>query len=355
VQTFSVPVNALATEEVSLETLLDDAWAAAVRDIADLLGPTTGNQRIALDRPSLRCLMALQQALGHPRKVRVVDSGASIVTRARVIKTSDEVECLRRAQVALERSNMEAVRVLEPGVTSEELNKAMAGFITDLDPNGQVLTIAGKGAAAQVGRVWHVTSAGSRNAAGEPSFPFPPLPSGLFSHGDVIWTDSRVRYHGLEADYGSTWVVGGQPSARLREQRERWCELRDSVAEVLLPGRTAADVLARLMRGRDRAPWLSHVYPMHGIGLGAAEYPVIGADPQGWVIRSLHPWPQLISQPPNEELVLEPGMVLVLEPVIWDESDDHGYRAESTYLITESGTEVLTHDPYPGFESVPGY
>ena len=351
VHTFSVPAKALRTDEVTVDTLLDDTWTAPTRRIADLL-ESAGGRRIALDCPSLGCLMALQQALGHPRRIRVVDSGASIVTRARVTKTPEEVECLRRAQIVLEQSNMEAVRVLEPGVVSDDLSKAMAEFIADLDPSAEVIPVPGEETAgASVPCIWHVASASPRNAAGEPSFPFPPLPSGPFKKGDVIWTDSTLRYHGLEADYGSTWVVGARPDAHLRDQRERWYELRDRVAGVLRPGGTAADVIETLMSRLDRPPWLSHVYPMHGIGVGAAEYPIIGADPEGWIIRSLQPWPQLVSLPRNEELVLEPGMVLVVEPVIWDEGNDRaGYRAETTYVITESGAEPLTQDPYPGFD-----
>ena len=43
-----------------------------------------------------------------------------------------------------------------------------------------------------------------------------------------------------------------------------------------------------------------------------------------------------------------PGMVLVLEPVIWDDGDA-GYRSEEILAITESGCRMLSdhhYEPY---------
>ena len=32
--------------------------------------------------------------------------------------------------------------------------------------------------------------------------------------GDVLWTDISITYHGYCSDFGRTWLVGEQPSAR---------------------------------------------------------------------------------------------------------------------------------------------
>ena len=40
-------------------------------------------------------------------------------------------------------------------------------------------------------------------------------------------------------------------------------------------------------------------------------------------------------------MVLEPGMVLVLEPYVW-EAGQGGYRAETMVAITETGWEALS-------------
>ena len=46
--------------------------------------------------------------------------------------------------------------------------------------------------------------------------------------------------------------------------------------------------------------------------------------------------------------VLEAGMVLVLEPVIWDDGPC-GYRSEEVVLITEDGWEPMTDYSYDPF------
>jgi Xaa-Pro aminopeptidase len=47
----------------------------------------------------------------------------------------------------------------------------------------------------------------------------------------------------------------------------------------------------------------------------------------------------------DQGIVLKPGMVLVIEPVIW-EIEEGGYRSEEVIAVTESGHERLTNYPY---------
>jgi Xaa-Pro aminopeptidase len=52
------------------------------------------------------------------------------------------------------------------------------------------------------------------------------------------------------------------------------------------------------------------------------------------------------------DIILEPGVVMVLEPVIWD--DGHGgYRAEEVVAVTDSGYEMLGSFPYSPFYDAP--
>jgi len=43
----------------------------------------------------------------------------------------------------------------------------------------------------------------------------------------------------------------------------------------------------------------------------------------------------------DESVVLAPGNVLVLEPVIWDDGQS-GFRAEEIVAVTEHGAEMLS-------------
>ena len=60
-------------------------------------------------------------------------------------------------------------------------------------------------------------------------------------------------------------------------------------------------------------------------GLESAEMPLVGTD---------------LGEPFDEQFVLEAGMVLVLEPVAWEDGVG-GYRAEEIVAITDTGWRPL--------------
>jgi Xaa-Pro aminopeptidase len=332
-----------------------------MQDVADLLR-AEDCQRIAVDEIDTNALMALQFGFGHPRNGRIGGSGSAVAALARLIKVPDELECMRRSQQLAEMS-MEKVReVTRPGVGYDELKGAMEAFFADLDPNGEVLTtIDGPAATAPI-LIWHIASSTTYNVAGEPPFPMLPFPTGPAAEGDVVIGDTTLRYYGMEADWGRTWTIG-DPSAHSIDQYKRWCDVRDRVVDTFKNGRTAADALKAATAGGDRQPWLSHLYLVHGMGLLPAEYPMIGIDPECWYYENLlemgvrPPWNSLSPEAKlwptrDEELVFQPGMVLVLEPMIWDDADGlGGYRSEDIYVVAESGEpEQISHATYAPFE-----
>jgi Xaa-Pro aminopeptidase len=98
------------------------------------------------------------------------------------------------------------------------------------------------------------------------------------------------------------------------------------------PGATAAALVraARSAHGEDRpAPWPVPLYLAHGIGIGGVEPPFIGTD---------------LGPAVEEATMLAPGMVLVLEPYVWEEGAG-GYRAEQMIVITENGFDRLSAPP----------
>ena len=101
--------------------------------------------------------------------------------------------------------------------------------------------------------------------------------------------------------------------------------------DVTRAGATAADLGPGRHRGqRGAKPWLPHFYLGHGIGVNAAEMPMIGTD---------------LGDEFDENYVLQAGMVLVLEPVVWG-GRHRGYRSEEIVVITEEGWIKLTDYPY---------
>jgi len=78
--------------------------------------------------------------------------------------------------------------------------------------------------------------------------------------------------------------------------------------------------------GGSRRPWLPHLYLAHGIGTNSAEMPLVGTD---------------LGTEFDDALVLAPGMVLVFEPVVWDDGEA-GFRAEEIVAVTDDGYEYLS-------------
>jgi Xaa-Pro aminopeptidase len=75
-----------------------------------------------------------------------------------------------------------------------------------------------------------------------------------------------------------------------------------------------------------RRPWLPHLYLAHGIGTNSAEMPLVGTD---------------LGDEFDDALVLAPGMVLVFEPIVWDDGSA-GFRAEEIVAVTDDGYERLS-------------
>ena len=108
----------------------------------------------------------------------------------------------------------------------------------------------------------------------------------------------------------------------------------DAVRDICKPGVTALELGRAAIAANDGVkPWLDHFYLAHGLGTAPAEMPFVGTD---------------LGEAFDDALVMQPGMVLVLEPVIWDDGAA-GYRAEDLIAVTDDGWVPLSganYDPY---------
>jgi Xaa-Pro aminopeptidase len=179
-------------------------------------------------------------------------------------------------------------------------------------------------------------AAGPFTNTGDVVFPTPTTDR-ILRDGDVVWVDSGLQYAGYASDFGRTWLVGRdrRPDAHQRACHERWVACVQRILDVVKPGATGGDVTRAASAGEPRRPWLAHFYVIHGCGVDNAEAPLIGTD---------------LGAEFDESIVLAPGMVLVLEPVIW-EPGHAGYRAEETVAVTEDGWVALSVHPHPPFDS----
>ncbi|WP_338741862.1 Xaa-Pro peptidase family protein [Haloplanus salilacus] len=255
--------------------------------------------------------------------VRVDDSDA--VTRTRAVKTSEEVDNVRRAQRANERAIGTAEDLLasasvvdgvlhhdgEP-LTSERVRRAIERTLLE---EGCALdeTIVACGADAADP---HDRGSG-------------PLEADEPVVVDVFPRDKETRYH---ADTTRTFLKG-EPSERVREWFDLTDEARRAALDAVEPGVTGAAVhdaacdvyedagLPTLRSDPETATGFIHSTG-HGVGLDVHELPRIAPD--------------------GEEL--RPGNVITIEPGLYD-PEVGGIRIEDLVLVTEDGAENLTEYP----------
>jgi len=293
------------------------APAAAARAFASVLD---GARSVGVDRLSEATAAGLARALPSAR----LTAADAVLTTARAVKMPEEVALLREAQRLNEEAIAEVLPAIVPGVREVELT---GRFLAAMARRGVT--------PCHVEPLW---CAMPRHAAAAPwtfpgGLPYRELPDErVLAGGDQVMIDTGMLYAGYPSDFGCTWVCGGDPGAADRRLRARWQAIVDAVLACCRPGASAADLhrAARAAHGADRPPpWPQPLYLAHGIGLGGVEPPFIGTD---------------LGLAAEERFVLEPGMVLVLEPCAWEEGAG-GYRAEQTIAITPEGYERLSAAP----------
>ncbi|MBM3661245.1 MAG: aminopeptidase P family protein [Actinobacteria bacterium] len=260
--------------------------------------------------------MPLRAAFG----TRPLADASVTLGRAKIQKTADELECIRRAQRINEAAIADVKAILRPGVRGTDLTGHLLERIFALGASGNT-----------VDPIWQVMppsiAAGPFTMTGDVVFPLRTTDR-PFAAGDVIWVDNGIQYEGYQSDFGHTWIVGEAPDATRRDQCARYRAVIDAVVDAIRPGVTALELtrVAKAVEAGRRTPWLAHFYLAHGTGTESAEAPLIGTD---------------LGDAFDETVVLTPGTVLVLEPVIWD--DGHGgFRAEDIVVVTDTGAERIS-------------
>lgn len=298
---------------------LDDGAAVLAGHLRELFG---GGARLGCDE--------LPHPLGRAL-AGAVDAvpASSVLGAAKLRKTVDELACIRAAQRINEQAMVDVQRMLRPGVRQTDLTACFLRRIVELgaEQNG-------------IDPIWQVmppTKAdGPWTVHGDLAFPTPSGPREL-RDGDVVWVDTGIHVGGYASDFGRTWIVGDDPTptARQRAQFDRWRAVMDAVLARCRPGASGLELAqaATAAAGGGTTPWIEHFYLAHGVGTDSAEMPMIGTD---------------LGESFDAQLVLEPGMVLVLEPVIWDDGAA-GYRSEDIVAVTDDGWMPLSDHPYDPF------
>ena len=258
---------------------------------------------------------------GSPR------DGGKVISKAKLVKTPDELSGMREALRITEQAIAAVQAELAPGMRQVELTATFLRAVFDAGADANTLD-----------PIWQVMpptmGEGPWTTHGDLACPLLTTEREL-QRGDVLWVDTSITYRGFHSDFGRTWIVGDEPTARQRAQFDTWQAIVAAVLDVTRAGATHAELTtaARAVAGGDGDPWMTHFYLGHGLGIDAAEMPFVGSD-LGEQFDATH--------------ALAAGTVLVLEPLVWDEGAA-GYRSEEVILVTEDGWEPMTDYPYDPF------
>lgn len=298
---------------------VDEGVAAFVASLAEII---PSGARLAIDEWTHA--MAREHTLLFTPDAPT--SAGKFISRAKLVKTPDEIAFMREALRITEVAVADVQRRIEPGVRQSDLTATYMGSIFAAGAEANVMD-----------PIWQVMpraiADGPWTTTGD--VPCPLLTTErVLERGDVLWVDVSLTYGGFHSDFGRTWVVGGEPDAQQRDQFARWRAILDATLGCIRGGAKAGELTAaaRAAYGGN-TPWLPHFYLGHGLGIGSAEMPFIGSD---------------MGPAFDDSYVLQSGMVLVLEPIVWDDGAA-GYRAEEVVLVTDDGWLPMTDYPYDPF------
>ncbi len=231
------------------------------------------------------------------------------VEELRAVKSSAELEAIRRAAAVVSEAFEALLPSIRPGVDERELalemDRLLIGHGSER-PAFETIVAFGDHAAFP-----HARPGGRRLAGGE-----------------VVLVDCGAVVDGYCSDMTRT-VAHGEPGAVMRAAYEVVLAAQRTAIEGIGPGKTGreADALARdVISAADLGPRFSHSLG-HGIGLEVHERP-------------------RLSKKSDDRLLT--GMVVTVEPGVYI-AGSGGVRIEDDVILRPDGAEVLTHAPKETF------
>ncbi|NUS45079.1 MAG: type I methionyl aminopeptidase [Mycobacteriaceae bacterium] len=243
------------------------------------------------------------------------------------VQTPETIEAMRVAGRLAAQALAEAGKAVEPGVTTDELDRIAHEYLCD--HGAYPSTLGYKGFPKSC-----CTSLNEVICHGIPD-------TTVVQDGDIVNIDVTAYIHGVHGDCNETFLAGDvAEDKRLLVERTKEATLR--AVKAVKPGR-ALNVVGRVIESYAHRFGYGVVRDFTGHGIGTTFH-------NGLVV--LH------YDEPNVQTVIEPGMTFTIEPMInlggvdyeiWDDgwtvvTKDRLWTAqhEHTLLVTDSGAEILT-------------
>jgi Xaa-Pro dipeptidase len=271
----------------------------AMRVLAELLrkhGLADTRIGIELDYLPAGDFAALREALPQAR----FEAAQAMLARLREVKTPAEIEILRRLSRIADRAITEAYRAVRAGSSEMDLAAALTRGVYEQGAEYFKLMIV---------------------ATGERSvFPNVGPTERVLKTGDVCRVEIFPIIGGYHAGVCRTAAVGAPPS----EAERIWANLtacKHLLLDAIKPGASTRAIYELYLKkvGELGLPPISFIG--HGIGLHLHEDPYLG---------------------PTADRALEAGMVLGIEPLIYETGFGFGMQNKDMVLVTPDGCELLS-------------
>lgn len=281
----------------------------------ELLGKVKGRIGLELNCISVSFAREIEQALEAKETVSVSD----LIERMRIIKDDYEIGCIRKSALLVDIGVEAAIEALRQGYSEAEastegqyaMRQAWHRRFRDLEVCGFGTS---EGGMIDSLNVWCLSNGHIAYGCDCPKHYQP-------KEGDLTLPMAWAKTGGYHAENERTVIVGKLDAFR-RNAYDGMLEARESIFRILKPGtrfEELYDAAARVYSDRGFGDILPGRVG-HGVGCSAHEFPSVAR---------------------GNRLLLEPGMVITVEPGLMDKSWG-GVRHSDTVLITENGFERLT-------------
>lgn len=286
---------AQAEQESSLPAVIERAWMGVVKG---RLKP--GTLAVEGDHMTLAAARQLEKETG-----RTLEPYERVLEPLRITKDADEIEVIRRAAQLTDEAYAHVLTLLQPGVREADLALAIERYVR---------THGGEGMAFDI-----IVASGPRSV-----MPHGTASDRTIQEGELVTFDLGAKVDGYCADMTRTVAVGAITSEH-RAIFDAVLTAQEHAVAAIRPGMGGAELDAVARDALTEAGFgdaFSHSLG-HGVGIDIHEAPGLS---------------------PKSETILEPGMVITIEPGAYLPGDA-GVRIEDLVLVTEDGYEVLSHSP----------
>jgi Xaa-Pro aminopeptidase len=263
----------------------------------DLLGKVSGTLGVEEHLP-FKIHEQLVAALPHIK----MKNASDMLSEARVVKSHDEIECMRKAAGIVEKGVKVGRECIQKSITEREIAL-------------EVEEAMRKHGAESIS--YCVVQTGAKTATWDP-------PSeDRVKKGDFFLMDLSATYNGYHADITRMTVVG-KPSEKQKKVYAVVLEAQSKAIDTIRDGVKAGLVNDAARTVMDEKGFIEF-FPFgigHGLGLEAHEMPHL-------------------TEYRDTEMVLRPGIVMTIEPTI-NLHGKFGVRIEDDVLVTAGGRETLT-------------